>query len=63
MTGILTGLGVLLILVGIIFVAAHPYTRARSYARSGFLSGGGNSGIVMIVLGIIAIVLDHYILI
>lgn len=63
MSGLLGFLGGILVVVGIYFVVAHPYTRAHSYARSRFISGGGNPGIVMIVIGIIAIVIDNYIII
>jgi len=60
MIEILVLLGVALVAFGGYFVFAHPYTRARSYARSTFLSGGGNPGVVLIALGIIAIVLGYY---
>jgi len=58
MIDLLFWLGVGLVALGVYFGFAHPYTRARSYARSKFFSGGGNFGAALIVLGLSAIVIS-----
>ena len=53
-------IGVGLVLAGLYFTFAQPYTRQRSYVRSKPLSGEGNNGVVLIILGLLSIVFTYY---
>jgi len=49
-----------LIIIGGIFAFEHPYSRAKSYAKPRFLSGGNNTAVAFVAIGVFVVIVGYF---